>query len=116
MTTENPLVQTNKKNEKVEKTETVKPISQNTTKEKVNDVEVSGNTDLFICISKSSSISGNWEKSTNVMEIKEIGCVVKVYTRYGENISEGITFVPDTMLQQDSNGNYKLVKYVRRTS
>lgn len=81
-------------------------------KNKVSDVETYGNPDLFVCISKASSKSGRWMKSTKVMEVPG-GCVLQVTTQQGDNIAEAVTFVPGTMLEKDTNGNYKLVQYRR---
>lgn len=81
-------------------------------KNKVSDVEIYGNPDLFVCIAKASSKSGRWMKSTKVMEVPG-GCVLQVTTQQGDNIAEAVTFVPGTMLEKDTNGNYKLVQYRR---
>lgn len=87
-------------------------VSSEDLKNKVSDVEVYGNPDLFVCISKASSKSGRWMKSTKVMEVPG-GCVLQVTTQQGDNIAEAVTFVPGTMLEKDTNGNYKLVQYRR---
>lgn len=78
-------------------------------KQKINDIEVFGNGDLFRLMSKASSKSGNWMKSTKVMEIEGAGCVVQVTTQQGDNVAEALTFVPFTKVEEDENGNLKLV-------
>ncbi len=83
-------------------------------KNKVSDVETYGNPDLFVCISKASSKSGGWMKTTKVMEIEGGGCVVQVTTQQGDKVAEALTFVPGTMLSKDSTDNYKLVPFRRR--
>lgn len=83
-------------------------------KNKVSDVEIYGNPDLFVCISKASSKTGGWMKSTKVMEIEGGGCVVQVTTQQGDKVAEALTFVPETMLSKDNSGNYKLVPFRRR--
>ena len=87
-------------------------VSSEDLKNKVSDVEVYGNPDLFVCIAKASSKSGRWMKSTKVMEVPG-GCVLQVTTQQDDNIAEAVTFVPGTMLEKDTNGNYKLVQYRR---
>ena len=39
-------------------------------------------------------------KSTKAMEIVGVGCVVQVTTQQGDNISEALTFVPNTKIEE----------------
>lgn len=77
-------------------------------KEKVSDVKVFGDGDLFKLISKASSKKEGWMKSTKVMEVLPLGCVVQVTTQQGDNVSEALTFIPGAKLVKDKNGNHRL--------
>ena len=68
-------------------------------KASTSDLEVYGKGDLWVCLCKASSQRDGWMKSTKVMEIFGVGCVVQVTTQlsdYGRNPSaaEAVTFVP----------------------
>lgn len=73
-------------------------------KKKVSDVEVFGNGDLFQLISKASSKSQKWMKSTKAMETVA-GCVIQVTTQQGDNVAEALTFVPGVKILIDQKGN-----------
>lgn len=82
-------------------------------KNKVKDVNVFGDGDMFKLLSKASSESEGWMKSTKAMEIPKIGCVVQVTTqqlnkdgRY--SLAEALTFVPHVKIVEDINGGRKL--------
>ncbi|RLC68214.1 MAG: hypothetical protein DRH97_03815 [Chloroflexi bacterium] len=50
--------------------------------------------DQFKLLSKASSQSEGWMKSTKAMEIPGVGCVVQVTTQQGDNVAEALTFIP----------------------
>ena len=85
----------------------------NGTKKNVKDVKFWGNGDLFELISKASSESEGWMKSTKAMEIPEVGVVIQVTTQQGDNVAEAVTFVPgvkiDTELETDENGKKTVI-------
>tara|TARA_R100000541_G_scaffold48015_1_gene55055 strand:- start:177 stop:473 length:297 start_codon:yes stop_codon:yes gene_type:complete len=60
----------------------------------VKDIQFWGDGDTFKLISKASSQSEGWMKSTKAMEIPGVGCVVQVTTQQGDNVAEALTFVP----------------------
>lgn len=67
-------------------------------KRTTSDVEVFGNGDLFQLISKASSKSQGWMKSTKAMDTGT-GCVVQVTTELtnpdgSKAVAEALTFVP----------------------
>ena len=76
----------------------------NEAKKQVEDIEIFGNGDLFKLISKASSKSEGWMKSTKAMEIPKAGCVVQVTTQQGENVAEALCFVPGVRINEDENG------------
>ena len=78
-------------------------------KEKVSDVKVVGNGDMFQLMCKASSESEGWMKSAKAMEVPG-GCVVQVTTQQGGNVAEALCFVPDVRLTDDVNGGRKLKK------
>lgn len=58
-----------------------------------------GKEDLFVLMSKASSDSEGWMKSTKACEILGVGCIVQVTTQQRNidgtySISEALTFVP----------------------
>ena len=61
--------------------------------EKVSDVEVVGDPGKWELLSKASSKSEGWMKSTKTLEL-ENGLLVQVSTQQGDNIAEAVTFVP----------------------
>lgn len=75
----------------------------------VHDINVFGDGDLFKLISKASSKAEDWMKSTKAMQIDGVGCVIQVTTQQGDNVSEALTFVPDTKIEGDAP-NRKIVK------
>lgn len=78
-------------------------------KERVPDVQVTGNGDMFKLLCKASSKSEKWMKSCKAMEIEGVGCVVQVTTQQGKNVAEALTFVPYVAIVDDTNGGRKLV-------
>jgi len=81
----------------------------NGARKQVSDLEVFGDGDLFKLISKASSKSEGWMKSTKAMEIPGAGCVIQVTTQQGDNIAEALTFVPGVVISGDGESR-KLVK------
>lgn len=78
-------------------------------KQKVSDIQVFGNGDLFQLISKASSESQGWMKSTKAMQVPN-GCVVQVTTQqknidFTYSIAEALTFVDGVKILVDENGN-----------
>lgn len=78
-------------------------------KQKVSDIKVFGNGDLFQLISKASSESQGWMKSTKAMQVPN-GCVVQVTTQqknidFTYSIAEALTFVDGVKILVDENGN-----------
>ena len=65
----------------------------------VKDLVVFGDGDLWRLISKASSKSEGWMKSTKAMEIEEVGCIIQVTTQQGDNIAEALTFVPQVKIE-----------------
>jgi hypothetical protein len=75
----------------------------NGTKKNVEDVVIWGDGDLFKLLSKASSETEGWMKSTKAMEIPYVGCVVQVTTQQGNNIAEALTFVPGVKIVENAN-------------
>ena len=70
---------------------------------KVSDVEIFGNADLFKLAAKASSRSQGWMKSTKIMNTA-MGAVVQVTTQHKDNVVEAIVYVP--------NENYDFEKQI----
>lgn len=102
-----------KKDKEMEKTLNVESIED--AKTKISDIEVVGDGDLFTLISKASSKSEGWMKSTKAMQIDGGGCVVQVTTQQRNPdgtyaIAEALTFVPDVWIVDYGNGYKKLMR------
>lgn len=79
-------------------------------KKQVPDLELFGNGDLFKLLTKASSKSGGWMKSTKVMEIVGLGCVIQVTAQQDGNIAEAACFVPGSQLCEKEDGYRCIVK------
>lgn len=73
-------------------------------KKQVPDVKVFGNGDLFQLISKASSKSEGWMKSTKAMDM-DGGVVIQVTTQNMGHVAEALTFVRDAYISVDNKGN-----------
>lgn len=82
-------------------------VSIEDAKEKINDIEVVGNGNLWQLLCKASSKSQGWMKSTKGLQTKE-GVVLQVTTQQGNEIAEALTFVPGVVIVDDVNGGRKL--------
>lgn len=81
--------------------------------EKVNDIVVFGNGDLFSLLSKASSKEQGWMKSSKAMQTPN-GCVVQVTTQQKNldgsyAVAEALTFVPGVAIGKDEAGNPCLI-------
>ena len=79
-------------------------------KKKVSDIVVVGNGDAFKLLCKASSKEQGWMKSTKVMDVRGVGCLVQVTTQRGSNVAEALAFVPGVQLEHDDKGNRCLGK------
>ena len=78
-------------------------------KKNVPDIVVYGNGDLFKLLSKASSQREGWMKSTKVMEIPHVGCLVQVTTQQRNTdgsyaVAEALQFVPGVVLLENAAG------------
>lgn len=62
-----------------------------------SDLEIFGNPDCWVLLSKASSKAGNWMKSTKAMFVDN-GCILQVTTQLGEDTSEALTYVPGVQI------------------
>jgi hypothetical protein len=94
---------------------TLDNVSIEDAKQKVSDIQVVGNGNLWRLLSKASSQSQGWMKSTKAMELPGgIGCVVQVTTQQRNidltySVAEALTYVPGVKIADDDNGGRKLV-------
>ena len=76
----------------------------------VKDIQFWGNGDTFKLISKASSESEGWMKSTKAMDV-EIGVVVQVTTQQKNkdgsySVAEAITYIPNVKIHEEfKDGN-----------
>lgn len=71
--------------------------------QKVSDIEVFGDGDLFQLLCKASSQKEGWMKSTKAMQTS-VGCVVQVTTQQKNpdgsySVAEALTFVPGVSIK-----------------
>ena len=96
-------------------TKTLDTVSMGDTQQKVSDVKIVGNVDMWRLLSKASSDEQGWMKSTKAMELPGgIGCVVQVTTQQRNidltySVAEAIAYVPGVRIADDENGGRKLV-------
>ena len=74
-------------------------------KNTTSDLEVFGDGNLFKLISKASSRSQGWMKSTKAMEVRN-GCVIQVTTEVinpdgSKSVAEAVTFVPGVSINEE---------------
>lgn len=84
---------------------TLKNTDASGAKKNVKDIQFWGNGDTFKLISKASSESEGWMKSTKAMPIQGCGCVVQVTTQQRNPdgsyaIAEALTFVPGAKIAE----------------
>lgn len=75
--------------------------------DKVSDIEVVGNVDMFQLLCKASSKSQGWMKSAKACQTP-MGCIVQVTTQQNDHVAEALTFVPGATIVDDINGGRKL--------
>jgi hypothetical protein len=83
-------------------------------KQKIPDIKVVGNGDLWQLLSKASSKDGGWMKSTKAMQLKtqngeNTGVILQVSTQQGSNVAEALVFIPEAYIVDDENNGRKLV-------
>jgi len=77
----------------------------NGAKKNVKDIVFFGDGDTFKLISKASSESEGWMKSTKAMEIEGVGCVVQTTTQQRNPdgsyaLTDAVTFVPNSKIEE----------------
>ena len=77
--------------------------------ERISDIEVVGNGDIWQLLCKASSISEGWMKSTKAMEVPG-GCLVQVTTQQGDHVAEALEFVPGVKVVDDENNGRRLAR------
>lgn len=90
-------------------------VDMETARHSTPDIKVHGNPGAWVCVSKASSQSQGWMKSTKVMEIKQgnsfAGCLVQVTTEHRDPktgivtaCAEAVTFLPGAKLEYFDRG------------
>jgi len=80
----------------------------------VKDIQFWGDGDTFKLISKASSQSKGWMKSTKAMKAG-LGCVIQVTTQQKNpdgsySIAEALTFAPNTIIEEQLDENGIVIK------
>ena len=89
---------------------TVNNTSAEQAKQQVSDIQFFGNGDTSKLICKASSKSESWMKSTKAMQIDNLCCVVQVTTQQGDNVSEALTFVPNSKIKEIKDSEGKVIE------
>ncbi|MCP4183694.1 MAG: hypothetical protein GY761_10305 [Hyphomicrobiales bacterium] len=84
-------------------------------RQNVADIKVVGNGDSFRLLCKASSDNEGWMKSTKVMEIPGVGCLVQVTTQQRNTdgsyaVAEALSFVHGVVIVDDENSGRRLMK------
>lgn len=92
---------------------TLNSINQTEAQEKINDLEIFGDTDAWKLLCKASSESEGWMKSTKAMEVDGNGCLVQVTTQQRNSdgswaIAESVTFAPNTRIKPQLDNEQKV--------
>lgn len=85
--------------------------SMQSLKEKVPDVQMSGDPGAWKLLGKASSVAQGWMRSTKAMEVPG-GALVQVSTLHAGNVAEALAFVPGVRLTEQgpvSSSHYVLV-------
>lgn len=78
-------------------------------KTSTSDLQTFGDGNLFKLLSKASSKSEGWMKSTKAMEIEKEGCLVQVTTQQGEQVAEALQWVPNVYISDFRDDNGKII-------
>ena len=88
-------------------------------KKKTSDLKVFGNGDTWKLLCKASSKEEGWMKSTKVLEVYGVGCLIQVTTEFRDKVdgkviscAEAITFAPGLELVA-KNGIRELIAFRR---
>ena len=82
---------------------TLNVTSTEDAKNKISDVEVVGNPNLFRLLCKASSKSQGWMKSTKAMQVAG-GVVLQVSTQQNDVVAEALTYVPGVKIVNHTDG------------
>lgn len=72
-----------------------------------SDVEITGNPDIFVVLTKVVNKREGWMKSTKAMQLPH-GCLIQVTTQQGDNVAEALEYVPNVRISIQ-NGNRVLI-------
>lgn len=78
-------------------------------KNKVGDLEVFGDPDMWKLICKASSRSEGWMKSTKGLNIPGAGVLILVTTQQGAHVSEALAWIPRVSLVPDDEKQERFV-------
>lgn len=81
-------------------------LNQKDSIEKINDIEIFGNTDSFKLMCKASSKEQGWMKSTKICNVPN-GCIMQVSTQQKNqdgsySLSEAVTFIPQCKINEEN--------------
>lgn len=95
---------------KSESKKTLRNTDLNDAKKNAKDIVFFGDGDTFKLISKASSESEGWMKSTKAMQINGVGCVVQTTTQQRNpdgsySLTDALVFVPNTRIYEVMRNN-----------
>lgn len=94
---------------------TLNVVDGKSLREKLKDIEITGDPDIFVVLLKASSEKERWMKSTKAMEIPGVGCIVQVTTQQADlngqySVAEALTFVPGVFIFTEKTVNGIILK------
>jgi len=93
---------------------TLNNVDMETSKQNVSDVEIYGNPDKWLCLSKASSKTQGWVKSTKAMDVPGYGCLVQVSEQLGERLATSIVAIQGVGVYTSKYGGYRLCGHNQR--
>lgn len=89
-------------------------VGPSSAKQNVPDIVVFGDPGVWRCLCKASSKAESWMKSTKVMSLDGLGCLVQVTTQQinpdgSSSLAEALCFVPGACLLTKADGDVTVI-------
>lgn len=89
-------------------------VDPTSAKAKILDISIFGDPNAWLLLAKASSESQGWMKSTKVLPIEKVGCLVQVSTQQRNPdgtyaVAESLEFIPGVKVVESWDGSGKVV-------
>jgi hypothetical protein len=96
------------------KAKTLDNVDPTTAKSKVLDIKIFGDPNAWLVLSKASSEREGWMKSTKVLPVDGVGCLLQVSTQQmnpdgSYSLAEALQWVPGVRVDSDKDANGNIV-------